>query len=237
MTEKNRKIILFDIDHTMFDAALYRKLMFQLIADFISFHDKEKMDAALEYVYAAHRQRIGYFDTEILLQDLAKELDIDINSRQLFEKILMDEASYEYSIFEETIEVLEAIAKHKDMHIGIFSSGREEHQLRKIETFKHFFEKEHIHILKMKEKGMPEIMNSYKNDTVYLVDDILQILYNAKTLHGNITTIWMKRGPIADQQARIDGFTPDFTVTNLREIVPILETSLRGTKQSRQLAE
>ncbi|HSX09044.1 MAG TPA: hypothetical protein VLF93_02750 [Candidatus Saccharimonadales bacterium] len=62
---KKRKIILFDIDHTMFDASLYRKLMFDLIADYLAFEDRGKLQQTLEEIYVSHRQRIGYFDLEI----------------------------------------------------------------------------------------------------------------------------------------------------------------------------
>lgn len=222
MQEKKRKIILFDIDHTLFDASLYRKLMFDLIAEYLVFEDREKLQHALEKTYVSHREKTGYFDLEIMLEELVQQLVIEADTRAVFDAILRDEASYEKSVFSETIEVLEEIAKKSDITVGVFSGGREEHQYRKIQNFIHVFDKDHIHILKMKERDLPNIMETYKDDTLYLVDDILQILYNAKKSHGNVTTIWMKRGPIAERQPRIDGFTPDFTVTNLREVVPII---------------
>ncbi|HSX09045.1 MAG TPA: hypothetical protein VLF93_02755 [Candidatus Saccharimonadales bacterium] len=147
---------------------------------------------------------------------------IEADTRAVFEAVLKDKASYEQAIFDETVAVLEEIGHHKDITHGVFSGGREEHQYRKIQNFIHLFDKEHIHILKMKEQDLPEIMQKYTKDTLYLVDDILQILYNAKKSHGNITTIWMKRDHIAENQPKIDGFIPDFTVTNLREVVPIV---------------
>ncbi|HSW88887.1 MAG TPA: hypothetical protein VLG12_07025 [Candidatus Saccharimonadales bacterium] len=222
MTKAPRKIILFDIDHTMFDASLYRTLMFDLIADYLAFEDRGKLQQTLEEIYVSHRQRIGYFDLEILLEELVQQLAIEADTRAVFEAVLEDKASYERAIFDETVAVLEEIGHHKDIILGVFSGGREEHQFRKIQNFIHLFDKEHIHILKMKERDLPEIMQKYTKDTLYLVDDILQILYNAKKSHGNITTIWMKRGTIAARQDQIPGFTPDFTVTNLKEVVPIV---------------
>jgi len=222
MNKTPRNIILFDIDHTLFDASLYRQLMFNLITDYIEFEDLELLRQSLEAIYFSHREKIGYFDLEIMLEELAKELDININVTELFEAVLMDEASYEKAVFDETVEVLQEISKNKNFRIGIFSGGREEHQLKKIEKFKHFFHEEHIHILRMKDKDLPEIMKQYEHDTLYLIDDILQILYNAKKFHPNITVIWMKRGRLADQQ-KIEGFEPEYTVTNLRELLPILK--------------
>lgn len=221
MNKTPRKIILFDIDHTLFDASLYRKLMFNLITDYIEFEDRERLDKSLEEIYFSHREKIGYFDLEVMLEDLAKELDIDLNVAELFEAVLMDEASYEKAVFDETVEVLQELSQNKDFRIGIFSGGREEHQLKKIEKFKHFFHEEHIHILRMKDKDLPHIMKQYEHDTVVLIDDILQILYNAKKFHPNMTVIWMKRGRLADQQ-KIEEFEPDYTVTNLREILKII---------------
>ncbi|HSW97709.1 MAG TPA: hypothetical protein VLF89_07840 [Candidatus Saccharimonadales bacterium] len=219
---KKRKIILFDIDHTMFDASLYRKLMFDLITDYLAFEDRGKLHQTLEEIYISHRKKLGYFDLEILLEELVQQLAIEADTKAVFEAVLKDKESYQRAIFDETVSVLEEIAQHKDITLGIFSGGREEHQFRKIENFIHLFDKEHINILKMKERDLPEIMKKYIHDRLYLVDDILQILYNAKKSHGDITTIWMKRGPIAAQQDRIQNFTPEYTVSNLREVVPII---------------
>ena len=223
---KKRKIILFDIDHTLFDAGLYRKLMFDIVADVVAFENREKLLATLEDVYFSHREKTGgYFDIEFMLEELGRELAIEVDSAAILDAILADEESFQKSLFTETIDVMETIAKDKEIRIGVFSSGREEHQLKKLETFAHIFHKEHMHIFMFKDKEIAHVMETYRDDVVYLVDDVLKILYNAKKHHQNLITIWMKRGRLAAKQTSMEDFTPDYTVENLWGILPILKNS------------
>jgi FMN phosphatase YigB (HAD superfamily) len=217
-----KTIVLFDIDHTLFDAAKYRKRMLEIMAKHIELEDKEKVYQTMEKQYMAHREKIGYVDLEFMLQEIITELKIKADIAKILSAVLDDEASYEEAIFEETIEVVEILAKQENLVLGIFSAGREAHQLRKIKKFAHVFSQEHIHIFKMKDQELPQVMEKYKDDTVVLIDDVLAILYKAKQLHNNITTIWVKRGRFAENQKTVEHFTPDYTVYNLKEIVSIL---------------
>jgi len=220
---KKRNIILFDIDYTLFNAKIYRELMFAVIADTIALENRERLLQALEEVYFSHRKKTGgYFDIEFMLDELARELAIEIDTVKVLEAILADEASFQRSLFDETVEVMEKLGGNKELHIGVFSSGREAHQLRKLQAFAHVFKQEHMHIFLFKNNEIASVMKKYKNDNVYLVDDVLEILYKAKQFHPHLVAIWMKRGRLADKQKPIENFTPDYTVEDLREIEPIL---------------
>lgn len=219
---KKRTIILFDIDYTLFDAQLYRKLMFDIITDVIAYEEREKFLQTLEAVYFSHRKKTGYFDIEFMLEELGRELSITINRERVLDAILADEASFQQALFTETIDVMETLSQQKDLRIGVFSSGKKEHQLSKLKKFIHVFQEEHIHIFMLKDKEIPAIMEKYQNDIVYLVDDVLSILYNAKKHHPNLTAIWMKRGRLAAQQEPIKDFTPDYTVENLWQAAEIV---------------
>src|SRR5579859_6831248 len=134
-----KKLVLFDIDHTLFDATLYRSLMFDLISEYISLENKEKLFHTLESVYFSHRKKIGYFDLEFMLEELKNELNIELDTLAVFNTILQDEESYQKALFKETVSVLERLAADKQIQIGIFSGGRKDHQLRKIASFQHVF--------------------------------------------------------------------------------------------------
>src|SRR5581483_1360093 len=131
----------------------------------------------------------------------------------------------EFSLYAETNDVLKQLAPHAIL--GIFSEGKIEWQIKKLKTtsIHHVFEKEHTHIVEKKFEVAEEILKKYrKSDKIFLVDDKLTFLYQAKQLLPSICTIWVKRGEYAEVQTPIPGFTSDYTVYNLQEIIPLITT-------------
>ena len=124
-----------------------------------------------------------------------------------------------------TKEGLESIAKDPSIKIGIFSGGESGFQLKKIEQIESFFHKDHIHVIKYKHLNVSKIIKKYKDFQVYLVDDVLNILYNAKKIDKSIITIWIKRGRFAEQKKDFADFRPDFDISDLKEIISIVEGS------------
>ena len=88
---------------------------------------------------------------------------------------------------------------------------------------KQYFLSEHTHIVEYKIGVMKDILERYKdNAKVYFIDDWLEGLRVAKDVAPNVFTIWMKRGEYADSQKELSDFTPDATVTNLHEVIPLV---------------
>ena len=83
----------------------------------------------------------------------------------------------------------------------------------------------HIFTFKKSEK-LAAIVKRYKKNKLYIVDDKLEILFTAKSLNKNIFCIWIKRRKFATQQEEIFDFRPDATITNLREVVKIINSKL-----------
>lgn len=123
-----------------------------------------------------------------------------------------------YSLYEEVLDILKKLEDEADL--GIFSEGILEFQKTKLKNTKleQFFKEKHIHIFGKKESELLKTLNSYKKYKVFLVDDRLSILHLAKKNFPSIFTIWVKRGPHAQKQKEIEGFTPDETVFNLQEL-------------------
>ena len=69
-------------------------------------------------------------------------------------------------------------------------------------------------------------MDKYKDSKLFFVDDKLEILYSAKKHMPQVVTIWVKRGPFAQNQKPILDFNPDAQVDNLLEVVEIIKKSL-----------
>lgn len=128
-----------------------------------------------------------------------------------------------FELYEETEGVLSKLKE--TMHLGIFSEGNLDLQKTKLLKTKihNSFTKKHIHIVANKKERIEGILKKYKNYLVFLVDDKLTVLYQAKQLLPTIVTIWVKRGIYALNQDPIVGFTPDAIIENLSELAPLIK--------------
>lgn len=129
----------------------------------------------------------------------------------------------EFKIYDEVKNVLEKLSSVAIL--GIFSEGEEVLQKKKLletQIGDHFI-KEHMYIVAKKENELEKILETYKNHTIFLIDDKLTILYKAKSTLPHLYTIWVKRGRYAENQEPIEGFVPDSQVDDLTDIVEIIK--------------
>lgn len=127
-----------------------------------------------------------------------------------------------HKLYKEVLDVLEELAKIATL--GIFSEGEKDLQtakLLKTDIHRHF-PQEYVHIVKSKGGMLEEVLAKYRDFTLYLVDDKLPLLYEAKKILPSLFTIWVKRGKYARKQRPIVGFHPDATVLNLRGIIRLV---------------
>lgn len=128
----------------------------------------------------------------------------------------------EYSLYEEVPSVLSQL--QKIAKLGIFSEGETEFQRAKlIKTQIHSqFHEDYINIVEKKEYSYAEMLQRFDKSLVFLIDDKLPVLHDAKRQFRDVVTIWIKRGPFAENQQDIPGFEPDAIVTSLAEAVPVI---------------
>jgi len=199
-------VVLFDIDHTLFNTASFVDKVYAKHADSL---DREKFNQILEEI-RVNRQEVLKDSGSIKLRILNE---------------LWDNAGFKNDFYEESFEVLEKISKVAV--IGILSQGEGKFQRKKIELVSHLFEEEHINITLDKYKSMPEVIEKYKSYKVIIIDDVQMFLYAAKKLNADVMTVWIKRDnyfePNFINQKIIDSFIPDATITNLRQLVSIVE--------------
>ncbi len=155
-------------------------------------------------------KKIVLFDIDYTLFDTAQFRDSGLKT---------------YKLYEEVGDVLGKLSELAE--IGIYSQGEDVFQREKLkQTLIHNkFAEENIHIFISKDDNLGSVVSKYKDRDIFLVDDKLAVLHLAKNLDENVFTIWVKRGPFALNQQDISGFTPDATVEDLREIVPIVLSS------------
>lgn len=127
-----------------------------------------------------------------------------------------------HSIYDEVPEVLEKLSQIA--LLGIFSEGKLLLQQTKLEKtkIKGYFIEEHTHIVEKKDTSIEEVLKLYKNNTLYLVDDKLTVLYHASLLVPSIITVWVKRGMYAQKQQPIKNFTPHAIIDSLQELIPLV---------------
>jgi FMN phosphatase YigB (HAD superfamily) len=151
-------------------------------------------------------------------------LDIDDT---LFNTALFKQSGLsEFKVYGEVMQALEELCN--TVILGIFSKGAEQFQkdkLEKTEMIK-FFKEENVHVFEDKNINLTQVLNKYSGSRIFLVDDILEVLQNAKKNSETIFTIWMKRGRYAENQKPIPGFIPDGEVANLAEVVRIVKSNL-----------
>lgn len=215
-------LILFDIDYTLFDANKFRRKIFKAIKKNIEHKKINNIDRVLKNAYIASRTDIGYFRLKPFFENLSAKLKTKLHSDAL-QKTVVKEDIVTGNLYEGAKKILRTLSKNKLLRIGIFSGGEDTFQRKKIEEIENFFHREHIHIFaSRKRKELPSLINKYKRLKLYIVDDVLEVLHTAKLLNKNIFTVWVKKRRFAKEKEIITGFTPDATITNLREVVEIL---------------
>lgn len=145
--------------------------------------------------------------------------DID---HTLFDTPLFKESALTtFQSYEESLEVLETLKK--EAILGIYSEGDIDLQTKKLLQTKlsPYFIKEYTHIFTKKLENLPIVFTQKEDTVIFLVDDRRVILSSVKTFNPEVHTIWIKRGIYQDEE--VEGFTPDKTVTNLRDILPYIQ--------------
>ncbi len=215
---KTGKIVLFDIDNTLFDTTNFRQRLYTTVAQALS-SDIDSINEIGQRVITECIGEFGFFDPHVFALRLALELNRK-KDVALIEQAILDKRNFENGLYEESFGVVADVSK--EATIGIFSRGYTEFQEKKIVGLRHLLAQEHVHITINKHETLPSLIAKYKEKTLYLVDDALDVLYTAWKLRKDVVTILVKRGKYALSQEPIPGFTPSVVITNLKEAVSVI---------------
>jgi len=129
----------------------------------------------------------------------------------------------EYELYQEIIEVLEKVGKIAEL--GILSEGKNDFQREKLirTGILEHFTKEKIHIVENKEDFINNIIKTYKDFKIFLVDDKINILIQAKKFDPSVYAIWVKRGPFAEN-AELNNFHPDCILEELADLENVIKS-------------
>lgn len=213
------KVILFDIDYTLFDTTKFKKLVAEEIASVIQFPGKNFYELLEEVYYKARFD--NHFEPSLFSASLQEKVKKAVYDERM-QSIWFDQKLMKKALYPEVQHVLQQL-QTLQIPCGIFSTGNTEFQLAKISSLDDTLQKSHIHIFSNKEKNIAELLQEYHNYSVFLIDDYLSILEKTKKSHPNITTVWMKRGKFAENVSFPTVFIPDATILNLEELLPLVD--------------
>lgn len=213
------KVILFDIDYTLFDMKKYREYFFEEIRKALLYENRNEFNHLAMKAYKNAWDKEKLFVINTFLIELAKVIGKEIDVENL-EKLSCAENVLKESLFEDAEKVLEELGG-KGFKLGIFSRGKEWFQTKKIASIAYFFGSEHIHISIEKAEKIEETISQYKDDNLYLVDDVLWILEKAKSINPNVFTIWIRQGNVERNISEAPNFKPDFTIDTLSQLLNV----------------
>lgn len=145
-------------------------------------------------------------------------LDIDrvlFDTERLYQTQLQEFASYTED--EGALDKLKALGK-----LCVFSEvtirGTFKFQIEKLDKLgiRGFFEQGDVYIRENKISQISEIFQKYKGGIIFLVDDRVEVLEEAKKIDPDVIAVWMQRGSHAIKaMAKSRAFKPDASVFNL----------------------
>lgn len=221
MKDKKR-VILFDIDHTIFDTKKYLDLSLAMLRDRLGLSDEDEFHRLTIEIYKEQRTHAA-FQPEIFVETLLKRLGREGNVQELGE-IFFNPDIMGQSLYSDVETVLQDFAARPDVLLGIFSHGQSSHQRAKIVSIMSVFKDDSIYINEIdKIKQIPQVLSRHKDDQIYIIDDLMDVLFSFKSLDKSVVTILSKREGWKQKALLLDAnFQPDFTITTFAQLRDII---------------
>ncbi len=216
-----KKIILFDIDHTLFDTNVFRDIIYKKLSKKLKLKYNEDFLKLIKKSEKITINKKKYFDPDFFMKTLINLTNSKLNQDHLKPEF-WNNSNFEKSIYPEVISVFNEIKKNKNVLIGIFSRGETKFQKKKIEILEGNLADEHVHIFINKLDEIDKIVNKYKDYQVLIVDNLLRVLEFSKKFSKKIITVYIRRLSSWDEVDR-NIFKPDFEIKNLRELLTIIK--------------
>lgn len=219
-----KKLVMLDIDNTLFDSGSYRNKFFKDIA--LLLKREKNIDEGKQLcsdIYDQLRMQLGFFSPHKFVDAVINEAAINPKFKEEITEAIFSRKSLKNNMHGEVQETLLALGKLAEL--GIFSQGDLLLQKAKLEEIKYLLTIDHVHIVENKIKVFEKIFGTYNGYKIFFIDDALPILWEVKKLYGQVFAIWIKRGRWAERQKDISGFHPDGTIFKLSEAVAIVKSN------------
>lgn len=161
----NSRIILFDLDHTLFNTPLFKSIIDEQMQIVLGLSGDEFVEFQQQYL-----NKLEYahdFDPSEYAAFLAA--GDEVREKQLSDVIFNNEQLYRESVFPNAREVLESLAQGYEL--GIFSQGAVEFQKTKLHHsgLVEYFNPDHIYIAA--HKTTDEFLKIIPDDCIIIDDD------------------------------------------------------------------
>ncbi|GIW61591.1 MAG: hypothetical protein KatS3mg089_0443 [Patescibacteria group bacterium] len=220
MSPNSTKIVLFDIDHTLFNTRVYLLQCFAELERLLASENKLNIKILAQEIYASQRKR-AYFSPKAFSEEL--KLKVKTNqSLQNIENVFYNEHHLEESLYKDTLPTLKKLSE-QNIALGIFSGGDKILQKKKLQTLYHLLHQRLIYIFdRDKHEAIREVAALYKTQKLYVVDDLLSVLAQFKSANQDICTIWIVRSEETRLKQNKIAFKADFVVNSLSDLLPIV---------------
>lgn len=218
---KQNKVVLLDIDHTIFDTDILRTNIYTSLAKKLGYNDLESLYALVKETEQETKKEIGYFKTQVFLERFHRKLETSLPLVAI-EEIFFDDSFYHTALYSDAVSVLQELTKKNDIEIIIFSTGEKDFQMRKIASLKHLLKEDQIRVFIDKITKLEETLQEYHSHACYIVDDLPRVLKAAKQFDKRVTTIWVNREKKFEDTELIQEFIADYEIKELNEIIPIV---------------
>ena len=203
MAKLSDRIILFDIDGTLFDSRGFGMMVFPKIVKLIGKEERIIKKASQEYF--SKLESGTDFQPDDFLQHLSTRFSKDLKS---LKSIFNNKNFYRKSLYEEVPKVLKRLIKN--FTLGIYSEGFIEFQKKKLiySGIFSYFDSKFIYISRRKLK---DINKDSLPKRCYIVDNSIEVV---KKLAHRYNSIWINR------ENKQDSYSP--TITSLDQLINLL---------------
>lgn len=215
-----KKIVFFDIDYTLFDVTIFGEKVNAPLAEKLGIKDTKEFLKIAQVANEESKKEHGYYHPTTYLTLLKQATRSTIPLSEL-EEIYYKEAYYKESLYADALSVISALLE-KDIEIGIFSKGHKPFQVMKILGLKKHVKDDKIFIFTDKLEKISEVLQPYKEYKIYLVDDMLLVLEEAKRINRSVSTVFIKRKIRAEFQNGFEYFKPDYVIEELEDLLPLV---------------
>lgn len=219
--EKNKKIVLFDIDYTVFDTHAFRANLYALLVEKLKYRQKDTFFDLAKKIEKETREKEGYFKPLTFLNLLKEYTKTKLSFKEL-EDIFFDESLYVESLYEDARSVFQELVMKRNIQINIFSTGEKKFQMQKISSLRDMLMVDNLHIFVDKLKKLKDVLKEYEEYHIYMVDDYPTVLKEAKKFNKNITTIWINRDTKLEDKGFIKSFKVDHVIKSLEDLIPLV---------------
>ncbi len=214
-----KKIVLFDIDYTLFDTDSYRQVLYPRLAHELGVSEEELKRFRKEFE-PEMKERFGHYDPNYFLQRIQTIAKNNVSLRKL-EEIFWDKVIYS-GVLDAKIKDVLAELQANNISLGLLSTGDRKHQLAKIDSVVAYFPEESHHIFPNKIESIKDVLENYSSFQVYIIDDLPEVLAKAKEINNAVKTILKKTNKIHEATPAVEGFRPDYEIEDLDSVIDII---------------